>query len=161
MSLVTQEVRASATHIYHGDAICQEKSKLLLREMGLPIGLLTLKDIVEFGYVKDTGFVWLRQKKPNKSLNEKIGKLALNATEVTCFIEKFQIKKLMGVKGKELMMWIPISGVSVDNPSTGKITFKHSSGIGRSFPVSAFEIDDVEKDFGGVNVAKDVGVKEV
>lgn len=160
MSLVTQQVRASATHIYHGDAICQEKSKLLLREMGLPNGLLTLKDIVEFGYVKDTGFVWLRQKKPNKSLNEKIGKLASNATEVTCFVEKFQIKKLTGVKGKELMMWIPISEVIVD-PPTGKITFICNVGIGRSFPVSAFETDDVKKDVGDVEVAKDAGVKEV
>ncbi|XP_076909276.1 uncharacterized protein LOC143566462 [Bidens hawaiensis] len=130
MSLVTQQIRASATHIYHGDAICQEKSKLLLREMGLPNGLLTLKDIVEFGYVKDTGFVWLIQKKANKCLNEKIGKLASNATEVTCFVEKFHIKKLTGVKG-------------------------------RSFPVSAFEIDDVKKDVGDAEVAKDAGVKEV
>ncbi|KAK8495889.1 hypothetical protein V6N12_018069 [Hibiscus sabdariffa] len=55
MSLVTEEIKASASEVYHGDEICQEKSKSLLQEMGMPRGLLPLKDIEECGYVKDTG----------------------------------------------------------------------------------------------------------
>ncbi|XP_076915472.1 uncharacterized protein LOC143574838 [Bidens hawaiensis] len=162
MSLVTNEIRASATHIYHGDVICQEQSKLLLTEMGLTNGLLTLEDIEEVGYVKDTGFVWLRQKKPNKTKNEKIGKLSSNATEVTAFIERFKIKKLTGVKAKELLMWIPVSEITVDNPPTGKVTFKSSYGISKSYPVSAFEIDDVmKKDAKGVDVTKNAQVKGI
>ncbi|KAJ0745250.1 hypothetical protein HanPI659440_Chr10g0396711 [Helianthus annuus] len=104
MPLVTQDNRASASYIYHGDAICQEKSKLLLKEMGLPNGLLTLEDIKEFGYVKNTGFVWLRQKKPNKTKNEKAGTVSSQATKVTTYVEKFKIKKLTGVKARDLMM---------------------------------------------------------
>lgn len=155
MSCVTQEIRASVTYIYYGNAICQEKTKLLLTEMGLPNGLITKKDIEECGYVKDTGFVWLRQKKPNITKNEIIGgKITSNAIEVTAFIEKFKIKKLTGVKSKELFMWIAVSDIIVDNPPTGKITFKTSSGLYKSFPVSAFQIDDVKKDVGGVGVAK-------
>ncbi|MFS7907365.1 hypothetical protein Hanom_Chr04g00372311 [Helianthus anomalus] len=118
MSLVTQDIRASASHIYHGecDAICQENSKRLLKEMGLPNDLLTLQDIGEFGYLKNTGFVWLRQKKPYKTKNEKAGAVSSQASEVTTYVEKFKIKKLTGVKARELMVWFAISEVSVDNP---------------------------------------------
>ncbi|XP_024979972.1 uncharacterized protein LOC112516942 [Cynara cardunculus var. scolymus] len=161
MSLVTEEIRASASEVYHGDAICQEKSKFLLTEMGLPNGLLPLEDIEECGYVKDTGFVWLKQKKEKKHKFEKIGKLTSYGTEVTAIIEKFKIKKLTGVKTKELLMWITLNEISVDDPPTGKITFKATSGLYRSFPVSAFEIEDVKKDVGAVDVAKDGQVKEV
>ncbi|KAF5788263.1 hypothetical protein HanRHA438_Chr10g0474441 [Helianthus annuus] len=72
--------------------------------MGLPNGLLTLEDIEEFGYVKNTGFVWLRQKKPNKTKNEKAGTVSSQATKVTTYVEKFKIKKLTGVKARDLMM---------------------------------------------------------
>ncbi|XP_076909268.1 uncharacterized protein LOC143566451 [Bidens hawaiensis] len=155
MSLVTQEIKASATYVYYGDVVCQEQSKLLLTEMGLPNGLITLEGMKEVGYIKETGFVWLIQKKPNKTKNKKIGKLTSNAVEVTAFIEKFKIKKLTGVKAKELLIWIPITEIVVGNPLTGKITFKTSYGICKSYPVSAFEINDVKKDVRGVIVAKD------
>ncbi|KAL8234966.1 hypothetical protein R6Q59_021066 [Mikania micrantha] len=154
MSLVTKEIRASASEIYHGDAICQEKSKFLLTEMGLPNGLLPLEDIVECGYVQDTGFVWLIQKKEKKHKFEKIGKLTTYATEVTAIVEKYKIRKLTGVKTKELLMWITLSEITIDDPSNGKISFKATSGLYRTFPVSAFQIDDVKKDVAGVSVKK-------
>ncbi|KAK1413999.1 hypothetical protein QVD17_29736 [Tagetes erecta] len=155
MSLVTEQIKASASEVYHGDAICQEKSKFLLTEMGLPNGLLPLEDIEECGYVKETGFVWLKQKKSKVHKFEKIGKLVSYGTEVTAIIEKFKIKKLTGVKSKELLMWITLSEISVDNPPTGKITFTATSGLYRTFPVSAFQIEDVKKDVGSVDLAKD------
>ncbi|MFS8008172.1 hypothetical protein Hanom_Chr14g01269561 [Helianthus anomalus] len=161
MSLVTKAIRESASEIYYGDAICQEKSKELLAEMGLPNGFLPLEDIVECGYVKDTGFVWLIQKKEKKHKFEKIGKVTAYEKEVTAYIEKFKIKKLTGVKSKELLMWIAPSEISVDNTPTGKINFKAASGLQRSFPVSAFQLDDVKKDVGGASVARDAQVKEV
>ncbi|KAJ0488175.1 hypothetical protein HanRHA438_Chr12g0536241 [Helianthus annuus] len=165
MSLVTDEIRASASEIYHGDALGQEKSKFLLTEMGLPNGLLPLEDIEECGYVKDTGFVWLKQKKSKVHKFEKIGKLVSYATEVTAVIEKFKIKKLTGVKSKELLMWITLSEITVDDPPTGKITFTATSGLYRTFPVSAFQIEDVKKDVKKegapqVGVAKDGQVVE-
>ena len=69
MSLVTQNIRANA-EVYYGDEICQEKIKLRLVEMGLPNNLLPLKGIEECGYVKDTGFVWIRLKNEMKYNNE-------------------------------------------------------------------------------------------
>lgn len=97
MSLVTEEIKAKA-EIYHGDEICQEKTKFLLKEVGLPNGLLPLEDILECGYVKETGFVWLKQKKKKDHKFNKIGKLVSYATEVTAVVEPNKIKKLTGVQ---------------------------------------------------------------
>ncbi|MBA0727952.1 hypothetical protein Golax_000898 [Gossypium laxum] len=144
MSLVTEEIKASASEVYRGDEICQVKSKSLLEEMGMPRGLLPLKDIEECGYVKETGFVWLKQKKSITHKFEKIGKPVSYATEVTAVIEKNRIKKLNGVKSKELLIWVTLSDIYVDDPATDKITFKTPAGLSRSYPVSAFEIEGEE-----------------
>ncbi|KAK8564772.1 hypothetical protein V6N13_019922 [Hibiscus sabdariffa] len=146
MSLVTEEIKASASEMYHGDEICQEKSKFLLEEVGMPRGLLPLRDIEECGYVKETGFVWLKQKKSITHKFDKIGRLVSYAPEVTAVVEKNKIKKLTGVKTKELLVWITLSDIYVDDPPTGKITFKTPAGLSRSFPVSAFEIEGEAKE---------------
>ncbi|KAL0384746.1 UNVERIFIED_CONTAM: hypothetical protein Sradi_2868900 [Sesamum radiatum] len=142
MSLITDEIRSSASEMYRGDAICQEKSKFLLTEMGLPNGLLPLKDIEECGYVKETGFVWLIQKKKSEHKFEKIGRPVQYAREVTAYVEPKRIKKLTGVKTKELLMWVSLSEIYVDDPPTGKITFKTPTGLSRSFPVEAFQLEE-------------------
>ncbi|XP_004494532.1 uncharacterized protein At5g01610-like [Cicer arietinum] len=152
MSLVTEEIKAKS-EVYHGDLLCQEKSKEFLKEISLPNGLLPLKDIEEVGYNRETGFVWLKQKKSITHKFEKVGKLVSYATEVTAHVEHGKIKKLNGVKTKEILVWITLSDIYIDNPPTGKITFKTPSGLYKTFPVSAFEVED--------NQANDVGVKEV
>ncbi|KAB9123554.1 hypothetical protein FH972_026976 [Carpinus fangiana] len=86
----------------------------LLQEFELPMGLLPLADVVEVGYVKETGYMWIVQRK------------------------KKRIKKLKGVKAKELMLWPPVSEITVDDPPTGKIHFKSLAGITKTFPVEAF-----------------------
>ncbi|XP_062004394.1 uncharacterized protein LOC133721719 isoform X1 [Rosa rugosa] len=141
MSLITDEVRAKADEFYQGDAICQEKSKFLLTEKGLPNGLLPMKDMVECGYIKDTGFVWLKQKKSTTHKFEKVGRLASYATEITATVEKGKISKLTGVKTKELLVWVSLSDIYLDDPPTGKIIFKSPTGLFRTFPASAFELD--------------------
>lgn len=141
MALVTEEIKANA-EVYYGDEICQVKSKFLLTEVGLPNGLLPLHDIEECGYVKETGFVWLKQKKKITHKFEKIGKLASYEPQITAYVEPNRIKKLTGVKTKELLVWVTLSEIYVDDPPTGKITFKIPSGLFRSFPVSAFQLED-------------------
>ncbi|KAL3728444.1 hypothetical protein ACJRO7_033085 [Eucalyptus globulus] len=164
MALITDEIRAQA-EFYRGDEICQEKSRFLLTEMGLPNGLLPLKDIEECGYVKETGFVWLKQKKKVDHKFEKIGKPVTYAPEITAHVEHGKIKKLTGVKTKELLVWVTLCDIYLDDPPTGKITFKTPSGLFRSFPVSAFEIEEPAKNGGkakGVEGASAaVEVKEV
>ncbi|XP_060167318.1 uncharacterized protein LOC132598464 [Lycium barbarum] len=146
MSLVTDEIRASATEFYTGNDICQEKSKFLLTEMGLPNGLLPLQDMLECGYVKDTGFVWLKSKKKTEHKFEKIGRFVQYATEVTAYVELHKIKKLTGVKAKELLIWLTLTEICVDDRPTGKIHFKTPTGLSRTFPVSAFELDEPKKE---------------
>ncbi|KAL6994831.1 hypothetical protein U1Q18_004334 [Sarracenia purpurea var. burkii] len=139
MPLVTEEIKANA-EVYYGDEICQERSKFLLKEVGLPNGLLPLKDMVECGYVKETGFVWLKQKKKTEHKFDTVGKLVSYATEVTAYVEPNKIKKLTGVKTRELLLWITLSDITVDDPPTGKITFKTPAGLSMTFPVSAFQV---------------------
>ncbi|XP_068635837.1 uncharacterized protein [Aristolochia californica] len=127
--------------IFHGDAICQQKSMELLEELNLPKGLLPLNDIVECGYNRQTGFVWLIQKKKCEHYFKKIGRQVSYATEVTAFVENRRMKKLTGVKSKELLIWITLSEMFIQDPASGQITFKTPAGLGRTFPVSAFEIE--------------------
>ncbi|KAM7474323.1 hypothetical protein LguiB_021566 [Lonicera macranthoides] len=162
VSLITDEIRASASEIYYGNDICEEKSKWLLKEMGLPSGLLPLKDMEEVGYVKETGFVWLKQKQKIQHTWVKLGRETRYSTEVTSFVEKHKIKKLTGVKTKEMMMWVSLSEISFD-PPTGKITFKTPAGLFRTFPADAFEIEEEKgKESGGgggVGEGKEIEVK--
>lgn len=143
MALVTDEIRAKS-EMYHGDEMCQIKSKELLKEVGLPNGLLPLKDMEECGYDRESGFVWLIQKKSSTHKFEKIGKLVTYAPEVTAYVEFGKIKKLTGVKVKELLVWLTLNEICLDDPPTGKITFKTPAGLFRTFPVSAFEIEESE-----------------
>lgn len=144
MAIITEELKAKA-EVYLGDEICQVKSKFLLQEVGLPRGLLPLKDIIECGYVEETGFVWLKQKKKIEHYYEKIGKLVSYATDITAYVEKNKIKNLTGVKAKELLIWITISEITGDD--SPKMTFKTPAGLFRTFPRVAFELkEDLKKE---------------
>ncbi|XP_065854793.1 uncharacterized protein [Euphorbia lathyris] len=138
---ITEELKAKS-EVYHGDEICKEKSMELLREVDLPNGLLPLHDIIECGYHRESGFVWLKQKKSITHKFDKIGKLVSYGTEVTAVVEKHKIKKLTGVKTKELLVWVSLSDIYVDDGSKEKITFQIPTGLYRTFPVSAFMVEE-------------------
>ncbi|KAL9687644.1 hypothetical protein QQ045_032050 [Rhodiola kirilowii] len=146
-SLVTEEIRAKATEVYHGDEIGQEKTKLLLKEVGLPNGLLPLRDIEEVGRVEETGFVWLKQKQKVSHTFEKLGRLVTYGPEITAIADRGsgRIKKLTGVKSKELLVWLTVTEICMDKPPNGKITFKTPTGLSRTFPASAFEVEEKEE----------------
>ncbi|KAJ8626799.1 hypothetical protein MRB53_020106 [Persea americana] len=131
--------------IYNGDSLCKQKSMELLQELSLPKGLLPLDDLVEVGYNRSSGFVWLRQKKARQHVFRKIGKTVSYATDVTAFVENRRMKKMTGVKSKELLIWVTLSDMFIDDPASGKINFKTPTGLGRTFPVSAFELEEEKK----------------
>ncbi|GKC74230.1 putative zinc finger, CCHC-type containing protein [Tanacetum coccineum] len=54
-------------------------------------------------------------------------------------IKKLNIQCKAGVKSKELLIWVGISDIFVSDHNNGKITFGTSSGLSRTFPVSAFQ----------------------
>ncbi|RWW75142.1 hypothetical protein BHE74_00016852 [Ensete ventricosum] len=126
--------------IYRGDDICKRRSIELLEELGLPKGLFPLEDMEEFGYNRETGFIWLVQGRKKAHTFRKIKRQVSYAAEVTAFVEERKMKKMTGVKTKELLLWLSVVEIYVDDPSSGKITFKTGTGLSDSFPVSAFEL---------------------
>lgn len=141
---IPDDVRAKA-EIYLGDAAGQEKTRLLLEETVLPNGLLPLKDIIECGYVEETGFVWLKQKKKVDHYFAKAGRHVSYAAEVSAIADKGRLKKITGVKAKEMLIWVTLHEICIDDPPTGKLTCKAIGGLSRSFPIEAFEVDEPPK----------------
>lgn len=110
----------------------------LLKKFELPEGLLPLANVVEVGYVESTGYMWIVQQNKVEHEFKLISKLVSYDTEINGYVDKMKIKKLRGVKAKELMLWPPVSEIKVDDPPTGKIHFKSLAGITKTFPVEAF-----------------------
>lgn len=109
----------------------------LLQKFHLPEGLLPLINVVEVGYVESTGYMWIVQQKKVEHEFKMIKKLVSYDSEINGFIEKGKIKKLKGVKAKEMILWPPVSEI-VSDPTSGKINFKSLAGITKSFPAEAF-----------------------
>lgn len=124
--------------VKHGHDEGLRMAVALLEEFELPCGLLPLADVVEVGFVRATGYMWINQKKKVEHNFKVISKLVSYDTSITGYLEKKRIKKLKGVKAKELMLWPPVSEIVLVDPPTGKINFKSLAGITKSFPVEAF-----------------------
>ncbi|XP_057431816.1 uncharacterized protein LOC130724565 [Lotus japonicus] len=139
--MATQQQREEA-EIYEGEALCKQKSLLLMDEILLPRGLLPLENIFEMGYNRTTGFVWLKQRNKKEHRFHNIGRTVSFDKEVTAFVEEHRMRRLTGVKTKELFIWLTISEIFVDDPASGKISFGSSSGIARSYPLSAFALQE-------------------
>ncbi|XP_028764407.1 uncharacterized protein LOC114722528 [Neltuma alba] len=133
---VTEE-RAGAEIVY-GSEDCYRHSIELLEELGFPRGVLPLKDLVECGRVRETGFVWMKQKGPYEHMFEATNTRVSYAAEVTAYVEKGKMKKMSGIKSKQMFVWVPISEMSIDEKNPDKIVFKTPMGIGKSFPVTSF-----------------------
>ncbi|XP_057431916.1 uncharacterized protein LOC130724658 [Lotus japonicus] len=138
MFVVSEELKAKA-EVFHGDQACREKFSLLLAELGLLDGLLTIQDIQECGYVKEQGFVWLKLKKKREHRFDN-NILVCYDTVVTAHVEPNKIKNLTGVKAKEFLVWFALNEIHVKGPPEGPvITFKSVVGLSMSFPVSVFK----------------------
>lgn len=136
--------------VFYGDALCKEKIQQTLEELELPNGLLPLQDILEVGYNRTTGFVWLKQRKSVKHLFRAIGRTVQYAQEITAFVEKHRFMKATGVTVKELLIWVKIGEIYVEENDPETLSIKTAIlGIARSFPISAFQIEE-EKTGGGV-----------
>jgi Protein of unknown function, DUF538 len=138
-SKTTDNYRNSA-EISKGDAESKKKSVQLLEELGLPRGLFPLENIEEFGYNRDAGFIWFLQKKKIEHNFKKIKQVVSYATEVTAFVEKGKLKKITGVKTKELLLWLSVVEVYIEENKNEKITFKTGTGLSETFDTSAFEL---------------------
>ncbi|KAI3421427.1 uncharacterized protein J3R85_012234 [Psidium guajava] len=133
--------RAGA-EIVHGAEECYNHSIELLQELGFPKGVLPLQDLEECGRVRETGFVWMKQKAPYEHFFANTGTRVSYAAEVTAYVEKSRMKRMTGIKSRQMFLWVPIAEMTLEQPAAGKITFKTPMGIGKSFPVTAFMTDE-------------------
>ncbi|XP_068636185.1 uncharacterized protein [Aristolochia californica] len=138
---VTEDDRAGV-EIVRGAEACHQHSVNLLQELGFPGGVLPLKDLEECGRVRETGFVWMKLKAPYQHFFTETNTLVSYAMEVTAYVEKCKMKKMTGIKSKQLLLWIPITEMSIEDPGSDKIYFKTPMGIGKTFPTSAFLTED-------------------
>ncbi|XP_058223404.1 uncharacterized protein LOC131333090 [Rhododendron vialii] len=145
-SKVEDDQRAGA-EIVHGSEQCYQHSLDLLQELGFPKGVLPLKDLEECGRVRETGFVWMKQKAPYEHFFEGTNTRVSYAAEVTSYIEKGKMKRMTGVKSKQLLLWVPIVEMSIDDPTSKMIYFKTPVGIGKSFPVKSFMTEEEKHKF--------------
>ena len=139
MSQLIEDHRSGA-EVHSGHELCARKSREFMVELGLPDGLLPLPSLDEVGYNRSTGFVWLRQAAGLTHTFDTIGKQVWYDREVTAFVEPGRMHGLTGVKSKELLIWVTISEIVV-SPSGTKIVFRTPAGLGRAFPVTAFQLN--------------------
>ena len=132
--------------MYSDPALCKEKSRELLQNMNLPKGLLPLDELIEAGYNESTGFVWLKQKNKKEHKFRSIGRTVAYDTEVTAFVEDRRMKKLTGVKSKELFIWVTVSDIYIEDPNSEKVTFKNQTGFSKTFPTKAVEDGEVDEE---------------
>ncbi|KAF8668915.1 hypothetical protein HU200_052121 [Digitaria exilis] len=142
MASQTIETYRAGAEVVRGDAVaCKKAAVELLGEIGLPKGLFPLDNMQDFGYNREAGFMWLIQgKKKVEHTFKKIKQTVSYGSEVTAFVEKGKLKKITGVKTKELMLWLSIVEVYVDEAAPGKVTFKTGTGLSDSFDASALEL---------------------
>ncbi|XP_047309518.1 uncharacterized protein LOC124912927 [Impatiens glandulifera] len=131
--------------IYSGDSIeLKQKSEEFLKRLHLPIGLLPLDNMEELGFNEATSFIWMRQKRSMDHKFKKIGQLVRFDIEITAFVEERRMWAVTGVKGRELMIWIPVNEIHMENrPDPKKIVFCTPTGISKTFPISAFQDDRI------------------
>ncbi|KAL0016100.1 hypothetical protein SO802_003169 [Lithocarpus litseifolius] len=141
-----QDERAGAEIVY-GPEECYRHSIDLLEELGFPKGVLPLQDLEECGRVRETGFVWMKQKAPYEHFFVGSNTRVSYSIEVTAYVEKFKMKKMTGVKSKQVFLWVPITEMSIDDPASKKIYFKTPMGIGKSFPVTAFMTEEEKQKY--------------
>jgi len=87
--------------VLSGDDVCIPRSADLLESLGLPGGLLPLRDIQECGFDKTTGLVWIKQKKKTQHYFKRAGRLVSFDEEVRAYVEDKRLKNVSGVKTKE------------------------------------------------------------
>ncbi|CAA7031781.1 unnamed protein product [Microthlaspi erraticum] len=135
----TKTDQREGAEICNGGSICKKKADEILSTMNLPKGLLPLDNMTEIGHNKSTGYVWIKMNNKVQHRFKAIGRNVSYDSEVTAFVENRRMRALTGIKSKELLIWVTISEIFVNDQDKTKITFANPTGLSRTFPVTAFE----------------------
>ncbi|KAI4989750.1 hypothetical protein ZWY2020_038113 [Hordeum vulgare] len=136
-SQLVESHRAGA-EVLKGDEVCKKQTVELLEELGLPKGLFPMDDIEEVGYNRESGFVWILQKKKKEHTFKKINQTVSYDTEVTAFVEKGKMKKVTGVKIEE----VSLVEIYVDESSADKVIVKTDTGLSDTHDAAAFALGE-------------------
>ncbi|CAN6858661.1 unnamed protein product [Brassica oleracea var. botrytis] len=141
-SLETKPDQREGAEIFNGGSTCKQKANEILSTMNLPKGLLPLDNMTEIGHNKTTGYIWIKINKNVQHRFKAIGRNVSYDSEVTAFVENRRMRGLTGIKSKELLLWVTISEIFVNDEDQTKITFANPTGLSRTFPVTAFEEEE-------------------
>uniref|UniRef100_A0A6V7QTX0 Uncharacterized protein n=1 Tax=Ananas comosus var. bracteatus TaxID=296719 RepID=A0A6V7QTX0_ANACO len=89
-------------------------------------------------------FVWMKQKAPYEHFFKGTNTRVRYDSEVTAYVEDKKMKRMTGIRSKQMMLWVPIVEMTME--AGEKIYFKSAVGIGRSFPASAFVDKEAEEE---------------
>lgn len=155
-SILAQLPEGVVTHVATGPESLPHAT-MLITEFGLPNGLLPLQDVQECGYNTETGYVWITQKKAIVHKFAAISKQVSYGEKITAYLEQGRLKKLTGVKAKEIL-WVSIIDISL----TGKdnLYFKSNTGLGKTFPASAFQLLKAVSDAAPVSATDDAATDD-
>ncbi|XP_078179808.1 uncharacterized protein LOC144573901 [Carex rostrata] len=121
------DVNCNGAEIVKGDVECKKKLVQLLEELSLPKGLISLENVEEFSYNRNVGFIYMvhsKEKDRTERTFKKIKQVVSYASEVTAYVEKEKLKKISGVKTKELLIWFLIAEVYIEEGSKEKLRLR-------------------------------------
>ena len=127
--------------IFNGQDEFNLKTVELFQNMGLPEKMLPLCDIIEGGFVEETGFSWIIARSEQQHHFVKADRHCSYDEVITSTISKGRMSNIHGVKAKELGIWVPVNEIYVDesNPSEKKLVFKSILGLSRTMAFHLFE----------------------
>ncbi|KAE8708849.1 Detected protein of unknown function [Hibiscus syriacus] len=138
------ESHREGAEIYNEPSVCRQKVEELLDQCHIPKGLMPLTNLVELGHNNSSGFIWLKQAKATKYKFKELGATSYGP-EITAFIKDRELKSLTGIKSKEMIIWVTLAHVTVDDSEDpGKITFSTTMGLSKTYPLTAIEDDPKE-----------------
>lgn len=115
-----------------------EKSIDIMESYGLPGGLMGVTDVLEAGIVEESGQVWIKQKSESQHYYKKADRHVRFSTNITCKMEKMKMKNIKGVKVRDMIFWVPVNEIEVDEKNPDKLYIRSIGGLTRTFPVEYF-----------------------
>jgi hypothetical protein len=84
----------------------------------------------------------MKQKSKKENRFKRITKTVSYDAEVTMFVENGRLRNITGVKMKEMILWIAICKIYLQDPPSDKVVIAVPGGLSCTFPVAAFELED-------------------
>ncbi|XP_078444219.1 uncharacterized protein LOC144713497 [Wolffia australiana] len=134
-NLSTAHTYRNIVKVFHSEVAIKSILAALLKDLGFPLALIPLNDVTEVGYNKQNGFLWVLRKKKEEHNLKAIKQVVSFVTEVTAMVELQKIRKMMQVKVREMLLWLSVVEICIDDPASGKIIFKSRTCLADNFLV--------------------------